>query len=76
MDPTSQLVDFEDLCLLLGGGDVLGRYIRPLEVGAAALYLKWRDCPLFMTTCFTAPLVFANLRHLKGRRCKYFQIVH
>ena len=41
---------------------------------AAALewagYLKWPDCPLFMTSCLTAQIVFATFSHLKGQRRK------
>ena len=51
-----------------------------LVLDAAALewagYLKWPDCPLFMTSCPTAQIVFATFSHLKGQRRKDFGITY
>ena len=54
--------------------------ILSLLLDAAALewagYLKWPDCPLFMTSCPTAQIVFATFSHLKGQRRKDFGITY
>ena len=57
-------------------GQTSGRGLREARISAGcsclewAGYLKWPDCPLFMTSCPTAQIVFATFTHLKGQRRK------